>query len=142
VSAARLEQKGPPVLATQYPLFNIFISILWLALFIIWVYTLIAVFTDLFRSHDLGGGAKALWFVFVLLLPFVGAFVYLVARGSTMREHAEAGVRAQEEVFNRLVSEAVGGASVADQLQTLAELRDKGVLTDAEFEAEKARLLA
>jgi hypothetical protein len=132
------------VLATSYPLLNLFLTILWFFLFVLWIYILIAIFTDLFRSHDLSGGAKALWFVLVLLVPYLGALIYLLARGPKMRDHAAKAVADQEAALRRYVQETAGGQgeSAADQLKTLVELRDKGVLTDAEFESEKAKLLA
>lgn len=127
--------------AIQFPLLDVFLTLGWLALLVIWVGTLIAVFTDLFHSHDLGGGAKGLWFVFVLVLPFVGAFTYLVVRGAAMRTRAGQTVLDHEEAFNQYVSKAVGGPTVAEELHVLNELRAKGALTDEEFEGEKAKLL-
>jgi energy-coupling factor transporter transmembrane protein EcfT len=128
--------------AIQFPLLDLFLTLGWFALLVIWVGTLIAVFTDLFRSHDLGGGAKALWFIFVLVLPFVGACTYLAVRGASMRTRAGQTVLDHEEAFNQYVSKAVGGPTVADELHVLHELRAKGALTDDEFESEKSRLLA
>lgn len=126
--------------AVQFPLLNVFLTVCWFAFLFVWVYTLIAIFTDLFRSHDLGGWEKAGWFAFVLLLPFLGAFVYLVARGGSMHDRADTAVRRHEEAYDRYVAERVGGADPADELRTLGQLRDSGVLTDAEFEAEAAKL--
>ena len=132
------------MLASSYPLLNLFLTILWFFLFIIWIYALIAVFTDIFRSHDLGGGGKAVWFIFVLVLPFLGAFVYLIARGATMRDHALKAANDQQAAFRHYVQQAAGdkGGGTADQLAILADLKAKGVLSDAEFESEKAKLLA
>lgn len=131
------------MLATSYPLLDVFLSILWFALFFVWVYTLIAIFTDVVRSRDLTGGGKAAWFLFVLCLPFLGAFVYLIARGGSMHERAVRAVEDHEEAFRRYVERtARGGDSTADQLHKLDDLRSRGILTDAEFESEKAKLLS
>ena len=75
-------------LSSSYPLLNVFWTILFFSLWAIWIWTLIMVFIDIFRSHDLSGGAKALWFVFVLVIPLIGVLVYLVARGGSMQERA------------------------------------------------------
>ena len=126
--------------AVEFPLFNVFLTVCWFALLIVWVYTVIAIVTDIVRSHDLGGWGKAGWFLFVLLLPFLGAFVYLVARGGSMHTRADAAFRRQEDVYDRSVADRVGGADPADQLRTLRQLHDAGALTDAEFESARAKL--
>ncbi len=126
--------------AVDFPLFDAMLTVCWFALLFVWVYTLIAIFTDLFRSHDLGGGRKAGWFAFVLFLPFLGAFVYLVARGGSMHDRADTALRRHEEAYDRYVAERVGGIDPADELRTLGQLRDSGVLTDDEFEAEASKL--
>ena len=96
-------------------------------LWVIWLWILITVFIDLFRSHDLSGWAKALWFIFILFLPLIGVLVYLIARGGKMREHAARHARRQEAEFRSYVQEAAGSQSPADQLATLADLRDPDV---------------
>jgi hypothetical protein len=113
-------------------------------LFVIWIWLLIMVFSDIFRSHDLGGWAKALWSIFVIVIPFLGVFVYLIARGGKMHERAAEQAAAQQKAFNQYVQQTAGtpGASTADQLSKLADLKSQGVLTDAEFEAQKAKILA
>ena len=80
---------------SSYPLLNLFLTMLWFFLWFAWIVILIRVFTDIFRSHDLGGGGKALWSIFVILVPFLGVFVYLLARGHSMTERslAEASTR-------------------------------------------------
>ncbi|HMK62013.1 MAG TPA: SHOCT domain-containing protein, partial [Acidimicrobiales bacterium] len=116
---------------------------LWFFLFIIWIWLLITVFIDIFRSHDIGGGAKALWVIFVIILPFLGVFVYLIARGGKMHERAAAEAAQQQKAFDQYVRQTAGtaGSTTADQLSKLADLKNQGVLTDAEFEAEKAKIL-
>ena len=117
-------------------------SMIWFFLFFIWIWILITVFIDLFRSHDLSGWVKALWFIFILLLPLIGVLVYLIARGGKMHEHAVRDAQAQERQFRSYVQEAAGSDSPADQLAKLADLRDRGVITAEEFEREKAKILA
>ena len=110
---------------------------------IIWFWLLIIVFSDIFRSHDLGGGAKTLWVIFVIILPFLGIFVYLIARGGKMHERAAAQAAQQQKAFDSYVKETAGaGTSSTDQLAKLADLKQQGVITDAEFESQKAKILA
>jgi hypothetical protein len=131
------------MLASSYPLLDIFLTMLEIFLFIVWIWLLIAVFSDIFRSHDMGGGAKAVWVIFVVLIPYVGILVYLIARGGSMHERAVAQSQQQQKAFDAYVKQAAGtpGETSADQLAKLADLKAKGVLTDAEFETQKAKLL-
>jgi ABC-type multidrug transport system fused ATPase/permease subunit len=132
------------MLATNYPILDIFLTTLYFFLFIIWIWLLITVFIDIFRSHDMGGWAKALWVIFIIILPFLGVFVYLIARGGKMHERAAQQAAQQQKAFDQYVKQAAGtpGASTADQLSKLADLKSQGVLTDAEFDAQKAKILA
>jgi hypothetical protein len=127
---------------TTYPILDLFWTMLQIFVFIIWIWLLIAIFSDIFRSHDLGGGAKALWFIFVLVIPVLGVLVYLIARGGSMHERAVAQAQRQQQAFNDYVRQTAGGSSQVDELAKLADLNEKGVLSDAEFEAQKAKLLA
>jgi type VI protein secretion system component VasK len=126
----------------SYPVLGAFWTILMVFLWVIWFWILITIFIDLFRSQDLSGWAKALWFIFILFLPLIGVLVYLIARGSKMQQHAQRDAQVQEQQFRQYVQEAAGSESSADQLAKLADLRDRGVLTADEFERQKARLLA
>jgi ABC-type multidrug transport system fused ATPase/permease subunit len=132
------------MLASQYPVLDAFLTMLYFFLFIIWIWLLIMVFIDIFRSHDIGGGAKALWIIFVIILPFLGVFVYLIARGGKMHERAAAEAAQQQKAFDSYVRETAGtpGSTSADQLSQLANLKSQGVISDAEFEAQKAKILA
>jgi ABC-type multidrug transport system fused ATPase/permease subunit len=125
----------------SYPLFGAFWTIFIIFLWVIWFWILITIFIDLFRSRDLSGWAKALWFIFILLLPLIGVLMYLIARGGTMHEHAVRDAQVQEQQFRSYVQEAAGSASPADQLAKLADLRDRGVITAAESDREKAKIL-
>jgi len=126
----------------SYPLLAVFWTILEIFVFIVWIWILIRIFVDIFRSPDLSGWAKALWVLFVLVIPLVGVLVYLIARGGTMHERAAQQAQLQEEQFRSHVQDAAGSQSSADQLAKLADLRDHGVLSTAEFEQEKAKVLA
>ena len=132
------------MLASSYPVLDAFLTMLYFFLFIIWIWLLIMVFMDVFRSHDMGGWAKALWVIFIIILPFLGVFVYLIARGGSMHDRAAAQAAQQQKAFDQYVKQAAGtpGESSADQLHKLADLKTQGVLTDAEFEAQKAKILA
>jgi len=126
----------------QYPILDFFLTMLYFFLFIIWIWLLIMVFVDIFRSHDMGGFAKALWVIFVIILPFLGVFVYLIARGGKMHERAAAEAAQQQKAFDDYVKQAASAPSSADQLAKLADLKSQGVITDAEFEAQKSKILA
>jgi Short C-terminal domain/Phospholipase_D-nuclease N-terminal len=126
----------------SYPLLGAFWTILELFLWILWIWVLIYVFIDIFRSRDLSGVAKALWFIFVLFIPLIGVLVYLIARGGSMHERAVQQAKQEDQAARRYIQEAAGSPSPADQLAKLAELRDRGVITPEEFEREKAKVLA
>jgi hypothetical protein len=118
---------------------------LWFFLFIIWIWILIAVFSDIFRSPDLSGWGKALWSIFVIFVPYLGVFIYLIARGGKMHEHAIAQAQAQDQAMRSYVRDVAGtsgGTSTADELTRLADLRDKGVISEDEFQQLKAKTLA
>ena len=131
------------MLAESWGVGQVLWSFLWFACFFIWIWLLIMVFLDIFRSRDLGGGAKALWIIFVIVLPYLGVFVYLIARGHKMSEHRMQEAQAQDEAMRAYVRDTVRSSSdVASELERLAALKQRGVLTDAEFESQKAKLLA
>jgi Short C-terminal domain/Phospholipase_D-nuclease N-terminal len=119
-------------------------SMLWFFCFFIFIWLLIVVFGDIFRSPDLSGWGKALWTIFVIFVPYLGIFVYLIARGGKMQKHAVQEAQAQDTAFREYVQTAVNsnGTSAADQISQLVELRNKGVISDAEFEQAKAKALA
>jgi uncharacterized membrane protein YccC len=127
---------------TNYPLLQVFLSMLYFFLFVIWIWIAIMVVVDLFRSRDLGGFAKALWFLFVIIVPYLGVFIYLIARGGKMHERQAADAVAQKAAFDDYVRQTAGSSDVASQLTQLADLRDKGVISAEEFDAQKAKLLA
>jgi len=123
---------------------NVFWTMFEFFLWVIWIWILITVFMDIFRSHDLSGGAKALWFLFVLIIPLVGVLVYLIARGGEMHDRAARQAQRQDDAFRSYVQQAASDSptSSADQLAKLADLRDRQVISAEEFEREKAKILA
>jgi hypothetical protein len=130
------------VLAAEFGTGQVLWDMLWFFLFLIWIWLLIVIFTDIFRSRDLSGWAKALWTIFVIVLPFLGVFVYLIARGPKMHEHAERAAREQDAAMRRYVqSVAPAGGGSADEITRLADLRDKGVISEEEFQRGKAKAL-
>jgi ABC-type multidrug transport system fused ATPase/permease subunit len=132
------------MLASSYPVLDAFLTMLYFFLFIIWIWLLIMVFMDIFRSHDMSGWAKALWVIFIIILPFLGVLVYLIARGGKMHERAAQQAAQQQKAFDAYVKQTAGtsGDSTADQLSKLADLKSQGVITDAEFDAQKSKILA
>ena len=130
------------MLAYDYPLLGAFWTVFWIFIWVAWIVLLFRVFVDIFRSRDMGGVAKAVWSIFVILVPFLGVFVYLIARGGKMHERDIENAKAQEQQFQGYVREVAGTTDVADQLTKLGQLRDQGVISEAEFTAQKAKLLA
>src|ERR1700722_13245774 len=113
------------MLAYTYPLLSIFWTMLEIFAFVIYIWLLIAIFSDIFRSSDLSGGTKAIWVLFVFIIPLVGILVYLIARGDKMHERAAQQAQQQQEAFDSYVKEAAGSSSTADQLAKLADLKEK-----------------
>src|SRR3954447_235884 len=126
-------------LATEWGVGQVLWSMIWFTLFFLWIWLLIGVFADIFRSRDLGGGAKALWTIFVIVAPFLGVFVYLIARGGKMHERIERDRQAQDQAFRSYVKDAASPDTSADQLAKLADLKNQGILSEAEFQTEKAK---
>jgi ABC-type multidrug transport system fused ATPase/permease subunit len=126
----------------SYPLLGAFWTIFEIFLWVIWFWILITVFIDIFRSKDLSGWGKALWFLFVLLIPLIGVLVYLIVRGGSMHERSVREAQQEDKEFRSYVQEAASGGTPADQLAKLADLRDRGVITSEEFDREKAKILA
>ena len=128
------------MLAT-FTVLQVFWSMLWFFLFFMWIMLVFRVFGDIFRDQETGGFAKVLWIIFIIMLPFLGVFVYLVARGNKMAEREVATIQAQDQAARQYIKEAAGGTSAADELARLAELKNQGVLSDDEFATMKAKLI-
>jgi ABC-type multidrug transport system fused ATPase/permease subunit len=132
------------VFGSDWHVGQVFLSMLWFFVFFIWIWLLITVFADIFRDHEMSGWAKAAWVIFVIIFPYLGVFVYLIARGGSMAKRAAASQQRADEQFKQYVQSAAstGSGSAADELARLADLKAKGVITDAEFEQAKAKALA
>ena len=133
------------MLGAEFGSGQVFWSFLWFVMFFIWIWILITVFADIFRSHDLSGWAKAIWTIFVIVMPYLGVFVYLIARGHKMGEHALEAAQAQDAAQRAYIQQAAGTSgtvSTADELAKLADLKAKGAISDEEFATLKAQALA
>jgi hypothetical protein len=129
------------MLAYDYPILGLFWSMLIFFLFFAWLILLFRVFADIFRS-DMRGLAKGIWSIFVILVPFLGVFIYVIAHGDGMRNRDIAVAQQNQAAFQSYVQQAAGSGGVASELSKLSDLHASGVLTDAEFESQKAKLLA
>jgi energy-coupling factor transporter transmembrane protein EcfT len=121
---------------------DIFLSLIEFFFLVTFFWLLIVIFADIFRDHELSGGAKALWTLFVVIIPFFGILIYLIARGSGMQKRTIAQQTEAKAQFDTYVREQAGTSTPADQLEKLSALHDAGKLTDAEFTTQKAKLLA
>jgi ABC-type multidrug transport system fused ATPase/permease subunit len=129
------------MLGTNYPILDIFWTMLQFFLFFVWIFLIVMIFMDIFRSHDMGGMAKFLWVLFIIILPFLGAFVYLIARGGGMHERAARQAQLQQQAFQSYVRDVAGSASAADELAKLTDLKEKGAISAEEFERGKTKIL-
>jgi hypothetical protein len=123
------------------PLLDAFLTMMWFFLWVLWFFLLFRIIMDIFRSKDLGGWGKAGWLIFVIILPFLGVFVYLIARGHKMTERDVTQAREQDQAFRAYVQEAAHETSPADELTKLADLRDRGVISEADFQQGKDKIL-
>jgi hypothetical protein len=130
------------VLAYDFPILGLFWTFMFWFLWIAWILLLFRVILDIFRSRDLGGVGKAFWALFVIVLPWLGVLVYLVARGGKMVERDVEEAVAREDALQAYIRRTAGSASTADELSKLSALQAQGVITDTEFEQQKAKLLA
>ncbi|WP_328940526.1 SHOCT domain-containing protein [Streptomyces sp. NBC_00250] len=128
----------------DYPLLNLFWTMLWFFIWIMWLFLLFKVVTDIFRDHDLNGWAKAGWLIFCLVLPYLGVLVYVIARGKSMSRRDVKQAKESEAAFQSYIREAAGTqeGGAAAELARLAELKDKGAITPEEFQQAKAKVLA
>ncbi|NUK02589.1 SHOCT domain-containing protein [Streptomyces lunaelactis] len=129
-------------LAADYPLLSVFWTTVYIFLWILWFMLLFRVIGDIFRDDALSGWGKSGWCVFVVILPFLGVFVYLIARGRGMGERSMKRAEQREQEFRTYVRESAGTTSHAEDLARLAELKNHGDITDAEYEQAKAKVLA
>jgi phospholipase D-like protein len=127
----------------NYPLLNVFWTMLEFFFWIVWIYLVVRIISDIFRSRDLNGFAKAAWALFVILLPFIGVLGYVLVRGGEMHERDDQQRKAQDDALRAYVQQTPGtpASSNADELTKLAQLQRDGVLTPSEFATQKAKLL-
>jgi Short C-terminal domain/Phospholipase_D-nuclease N-terminal len=123
------------------PLLDAFLTMMWFFLWVLWFFLLFRVILDIFRSKDLGGWGKAGWLAFAIILPFLGVFVYLIARGHKMTERDVAQAQAQDQAFRAYVQETAHETGTADEIAKLSDLRDRGVITEADFQQGKEKVL-
>jgi hypothetical protein len=129
-------------LAAEFGTGQVLWSILWFFLFFVWIMLIFQIFGDIIRSDDMGGAAKAIWSIFIIFLPFLGIFIYLIARGGKMGERQMKAMQAQEAAMQDYIRTTAGtGASAADELAKLADLHSQGKLDDAEYAAAKAKIV-
>ncbi len=126
------------------PLLDLFWATLWFFLFFAWIWLVITIFGDIFRSRDLSGWAKALWTLFVVFIPWLGVLIYLIVRGKSMEDRSMQAAAEQEKATRQYVQTVASddGASSADEIAKLAQLRNSGSITQDEFDAQKAKILA
>lgn len=131
------------LLAAEFGTGQVLWSLLWFFLFFVWIMLIFTLFGDIMRSDDMGGGAKALWSVFIIFLPFLGIFAYLIVRGGGMGERQIAAAKKQNEAMQSYIQSAAssGGTSEADQLAKLADLHTSGKIDDAEYATAKAKVI-
>jgi hypothetical protein len=143
VSGLHRTDRRSEMLAYDYPLLAALWTMLVFFLWIAWFFLLFRVIADIFRSHDLSGWGKTAWMIAIIVLPFLGVFAYVIARGDGMTHRDVEAARAQKQAFDTYVRETAGtaGTGSADELAKLADLRRQGVLTDAEYESQKAKVL-
>ncbi|MBY8879038.1 SHOCT domain-containing protein [Actinacidiphila acidipaludis] len=132
-------------LAYDYPVLGAFWTAMWVFLWVLWIFLLFRVVLDIFRDDSMSGGAKTGWLVFVVLLPFLGVFVYVVARGTGMGRREQRHAESQQKAFDDYIRKTAGasdGGGHADQLARLAQLRADGTLSEEEFQKAKERVLS
>jgi hypothetical protein len=129
------------VIAADYPFMDVLWSMIIFFFWVIWIWIVITVLMDVFRRHDIGGWAKAAWVIFVVILPWLGVLIYLIAEHDGMRERGMKEAQVQQQAFDERVRDAAGGGSVGE-IAKAKELLDSGTITREEFEAIKAKALA
>jgi Short C-terminal domain/Phospholipase_D-nuclease N-terminal len=130
------------MLAADYPFLDILWTMLIFFAWVIWFWLLITVFADLFRRHDIGGGMKTLWIIFVILLPFLGVFIYLISQGKSMAERNVKSMQTAQAQQADYIKSVAGSGGAADEIEKAKKLLDSGAITQTEFDAIKAKALA
>lgn len=126
-------------MSDDFGFWDVMVSIFWFTILLAWISLLVHILIDIFRDDTLGGGMKALWTIFIILIPWLGALVYLISRGDSMNKRNREAAMARMEMYG---AQRPAAPQVSEELQRLAELRDSGVLTPAEYDQAKAKVLA
>lgn len=129
------------VVAAEFGTGQVLWSIFWFSLFFMWIWLVISVLGDIFTSRDLSGAAKAMWTVGIIVLPYLGVFMYLIVRGDEMAANSAEAAAAQEDAVRSYIRDAAGGSGMADELSRIADMHASGSLDDAEYAAAKANIL-
>jgi hypothetical protein len=131
---------NPVVPIADYSLGDAFLTVLWVFVFVAWILLLYVILSDLFRDHELSGWAKAIWVLFLIFVPFLTSLIYIIARGAGMRDRA---IKEQAEAKRHVDSyiRETAGTSPVDELHRLNELKEKGAISEEEFQRLKARVL-
>jgi Short C-terminal domain/Phospholipase_D-nuclease N-terminal len=130
------------LVASSYPFLDVFWTMLIFFLWVAWFIILFRVIGDIFRRHDIGGGAKVLWLIFVILLPFLGVFIYLIAQSKGMDERSMERAQTSQQQLDDYVRETASSGGAAAEIDKAKQLLDNGAITQAEFDAIKAKALA
>jgi len=130
------------VVATNWGTGQVFLEMLYFFFFIIWIWLLIIVFADIFRSHDMGGWAKALWCIFIIVIPYLGVLVYVIAYHNGIAERNAKGAEAAQAAFDQQVQQAAGKGGPASEIATAQKLLDAGTISQSEFDHIKSKALA
>ena len=130
------------MVAASYPFLDVLWSMVIFFAFIIWIWLLITVFADVFRRRDIGGGMKAIWIIFVILLPYLGVLIYLIAEHNGMADRSEAQMQQMKSQQDEYIKSVASSASPADQIAQAKSLLDSGAISQAEFDALKAKALS
>ncbi|MCW2790084.1 MAG: hypothetical protein JWQ91_109 [Aeromicrobium sp.] len=125
----------------DFSFWDLFVSIFWFTLLLAWITLLIHILGDLFRDNELSGGVKALWTLFIVLLPWLGTLCYLIVRGGSMNERYRQASQERDADMRAYVQDAAGGSNVSSQLKELAEMRDRGTISPTEYEQAKTKVL-
>jgi hypothetical protein len=130
------------LLASDYPFLDVLWTLFIFFLWVIWFWLLFTVFIDVFRRHDIGGGKKVLWLIFVIIVPFLGVFIYILTQNDGMTQRNLDRAKAQQSQFDSYVRETAGSGGAATEIANAKQLLDQGTITQAEFDAIKQKALA
>jgi Phospholipase_D-nuclease N-terminal/Short C-terminal domain len=130
------------MLASSYPLLDIFLTMLWFFLFFIWIWILITIIADIFRNHEQSGLVKALWIIFIIVFPFLGVLIYLIVNGNKMHERAAKHAAQSQTQFDEYIRQTASSTSTSTELANLAKLKESGAITDDDYEKAKAKILS